>query len=160
MPGFPVHHQLLELVQTHVHRVGDAIQLSHPLLSPSPPPSIFPRTTTFPLPLVAGATSSAPQGHLSCLPHPACPSGTDSISCPHHLCLSFSPGGKSPTPSTPGSPCSQGPGTHRSDALLPCLAEAARAGTTSHLYPPRPAAEGAQHTVGAQQRTHLALELD
>ena len=37
MPGFPVHHQLLELAQTHVHRVGDAIQPSHPLLSPSPP---------------------------------------------------------------------------------------------------------------------------
>ena len=37
MPGFPVHHQLLELAQTHVHRVGDAIQTSHPLLSPSPP---------------------------------------------------------------------------------------------------------------------------
>ena len=37
MPGFPVHHQLLELPQTHVHRVGDAIQPSHPLSSPSPP---------------------------------------------------------------------------------------------------------------------------
>ena len=36
-PGFPVHHQLLETAQTHVHRVGDAIQPSHPLLSPSPP---------------------------------------------------------------------------------------------------------------------------
>ena len=36
MPGFPVHHQLLELAQTHVHRVGDAIQSSHPLSSPSP----------------------------------------------------------------------------------------------------------------------------
>ena len=36
-PGFPVHHQLPELTQTHVHRVGDAIQPSHPLLSPSPP---------------------------------------------------------------------------------------------------------------------------
>ena len=36
-PGFPVHHQLLELSQTHVHRVGDAIQPCHPLLSPSPP---------------------------------------------------------------------------------------------------------------------------
>ena len=33
MPGFPVHHQLLELAQTHVHRVGDAIQPSHPLSS-------------------------------------------------------------------------------------------------------------------------------
>ena len=31
MPGFPVHHQFLELTQTHVHRVGDAIQPSHPL---------------------------------------------------------------------------------------------------------------------------------
>ena len=37
MPGFTVHHQLLELVLTHVHRVGDAIQPSHPLSSPSPP---------------------------------------------------------------------------------------------------------------------------
>ena len=36
-PGFPVHHQLPELTQTHVHQVGDAIQLSHPLSSPSPP---------------------------------------------------------------------------------------------------------------------------
>ena len=36
-PGLPVHHQLLEFTQTHVHRVSDAIQLSHPLLSPSPP---------------------------------------------------------------------------------------------------------------------------
>ena len=37
MPGFPVHHQLLELAQTHVHRVSDAIQPFHPLSSPSPP---------------------------------------------------------------------------------------------------------------------------
>ena len=36
-PGFPVHHQLLELAQAHVHWVDDAIQPSHPLLSPSPP---------------------------------------------------------------------------------------------------------------------------
>ena len=35
-PGLPVHHQLLEFSQTHVHWVGDAIQPSHPLLSPSP----------------------------------------------------------------------------------------------------------------------------
>ena len=35
--GFPVHHQLLELAQAHVHRVGDATQPSHPPLSPSPP---------------------------------------------------------------------------------------------------------------------------
>ena len=36
-PGLPVHHQLLDLTQTHVHWVSDAIQPSHPLLSPSPP---------------------------------------------------------------------------------------------------------------------------
>ena len=36
-PGLPVHHQLLEFTQTHVHRVGNAIQPSHPLSSPSPP---------------------------------------------------------------------------------------------------------------------------
>ena len=35
-PGFPVHHQLPELAETHVHRTGDAIQPSHPLSSPSP----------------------------------------------------------------------------------------------------------------------------
>ena len=36
-PGFPVHHQLLEFTQTHLHWVGDAIQLSHPLSPPSSP---------------------------------------------------------------------------------------------------------------------------
>ena len=44
-PGLPVHPQLPEFTQTHVHRVGDAIQPSHPLSSPSPsaptPPSSF-----------------------------------------------------------------------------------------------------------------------
>ena len=39
--GFPVHHQLPELAQTHVHRVSDTIQPSHLLLSPSPPASVF-----------------------------------------------------------------------------------------------------------------------
>ena len=34
-PGLPVHHQLPEFTQTHIHRVGDVIQPSHPLLSPS-----------------------------------------------------------------------------------------------------------------------------
>ena len=38
-PGLLVHHQLPEFIQTHVHRVGDAIQASHPLSSPSPDPS-------------------------------------------------------------------------------------------------------------------------
>ena len=38
MPGLPVHHQLPEFTQTHVHRVSDVIQPSHPLSAPSPPP--------------------------------------------------------------------------------------------------------------------------
>ena len=38
-PGLPVHHQLPEFTQTHVHRVSDAIQSSHPLSSPSPAPN-------------------------------------------------------------------------------------------------------------------------
>ena len=42
MPGFPVHHQLPELAQTRVNQVGDAIQPSHPLLSPSPSSFNFP----------------------------------------------------------------------------------------------------------------------
>ena len=37
VPGLPVHHQLPYFTQTHMHRVGDAIQSSHPLSSPSPP---------------------------------------------------------------------------------------------------------------------------
>ena len=46
-PGFPVLHYLLEFAQTHVHRVGDAIQTSHPLSSPSPLPSVFPIIRVF-----------------------------------------------------------------------------------------------------------------
>ena len=44
--GFPVHYQLLEIAQTHVHQVSDAIQSSHPLLSPSPA-FIFPSIRVF-----------------------------------------------------------------------------------------------------------------
>ena len=46
-PGFPVHHQLPESTQTRVHWVGDAIQPSHPLLSPSSPALIFPSIRVF-----------------------------------------------------------------------------------------------------------------
>ena len=46
-PGLPVHHQLPEFTQTHVHRVGDAIQPSHPLSSPSPPAPVPPSIRVF-----------------------------------------------------------------------------------------------------------------
>ena len=49
MTGLPVHHQLLEFTQTHVHRVGDAIQPSHPLSSPSPPAPSLPASGSFPM---------------------------------------------------------------------------------------------------------------
>ena len=49
-PGLPVHHQLPEFTQTHVHWVSDAIQPSHPLSSPSPPaPNPFPASESFPM---------------------------------------------------------------------------------------------------------------
>ena len=46
-PGLPVHHQLPEFTQTHVHRVGYAIQPSHPLSSPSPPALNLPSIRVF-----------------------------------------------------------------------------------------------------------------
>ena len=48
-PGLPVHYQLLESTQTHVHRVRDAIQPSHPLLSPSPPALNLSQHQSFPV---------------------------------------------------------------------------------------------------------------
>ena len=45
--GFPIHHELAELAQTHFHQDGDASQPSHPLLCSSPPPSIFPSVRVF-----------------------------------------------------------------------------------------------------------------
>ena len=47
MPGLPVHHHLPEFTQTHVHRVGNAIQPSHPLSSPFPPAPIPPSIRVF-----------------------------------------------------------------------------------------------------------------
>ena len=46
-PGLPVHHQLPEFTETHVHRVSDAIQPSHPLSSPSPAPNPFRQQSLF-----------------------------------------------------------------------------------------------------------------
>ena len=48
-PGLPVHHQLSEFTQTHVHWVGDAIQPYHPLSSPSPPFFNLPASGSFPM---------------------------------------------------------------------------------------------------------------
>ena len=56
MPVLPVHHQLLKFTQTHAHRVGDAIQPSHPLLSPSPP---APSQESSPTPQFKNINSSA-----------------------------------------------------------------------------------------------------
>ena len=47
MPGLPVHHQLPEFMQTHIHWIGDAIQPSHPLSFPSPPAPIPPSIKVF-----------------------------------------------------------------------------------------------------------------
>ena len=69
-PGLLVHHQLPEFTQTHVHRVGDGIQPSHPLLSPSPPapnPSqhqSFPRSQRF----ASGGQSIGVSASASVLP--------------------------------------------------------------------------------------------
>ena len=49
MPGLPVHHQLLELTQIHVHRVGDAIQPSHPVIPFSSCLQSFPASGSFPM---------------------------------------------------------------------------------------------------------------
>ena len=49
MPGFPVLHHLLELTQTHAHRVGDAIQPSHSLSPPSPPALSLLQHQSFPM---------------------------------------------------------------------------------------------------------------
>ena len=46
-PGLPVHYQLPEFTQTHIHRVSDAIQPSHPLSSPSPPAPVPPSIRVF-----------------------------------------------------------------------------------------------------------------
>ena len=70
MPGFPAHHKFPELTQIHVHRVGDAIQPSHPLSSPSPPPSIFPASGSFPMSHVfaSGGQSAGVSASTSILP--------------------------------------------------------------------------------------------
>ena len=70
-PGFPVHHQLPELIQTHVHQVGDAIQPSHPQSSPSPHAfNLFPASGSFPISqfLALGGQSIGVSASASVLP--------------------------------------------------------------------------------------------
>ena len=70
MPGFLVHHQLPEFTQTHVHRVGDAIQPSHPLLSPSPPTPSIPASGSFRMNqlFASGGQSTGASASASVLP--------------------------------------------------------------------------------------------
>ena len=70
MPGFPVLHCLLELAQTHVHWVSDAIQLSHRLLSPSPPAFNLARHQSFPVSqfFASGGQSTGVSASASVLP--------------------------------------------------------------------------------------------
>ena len=70
-PGLPVHHQLLEFTQTHVHRVSDAIQPSHPLSFPSPPaPLSLTASESFPMTqlLAWGGQSTGVSASASFLP--------------------------------------------------------------------------------------------
>ena len=70
-PGLPVHHQLPEFTETHVHRVSDAIQPSHPLLSPSPlAPNPSQHQESFPMsqPFAWGGQSTGVSALASFLP--------------------------------------------------------------------------------------------
>ena len=68
-PGLPVHHQLLEFTQIHIHWVSDAIQLSHPLSSPSPAPQSLPASESFPMSqLFAGGGQSTGVSVLASFP--------------------------------------------------------------------------------------------
>ena len=70
MPGLPVHHQLPESTQTHVHWVSDAIQSSHPLSSPSFLPQSFPTSGSFQMSqyFKSGGQSIVVSGSASVLP--------------------------------------------------------------------------------------------
>jgi len=69
-PGFPVHHQHLEFTQTHVHRVGDAIQPSHPVITFSSHPQFFPASGSFQMSqlFTSGGLSIGVSGSASVLP--------------------------------------------------------------------------------------------
>ena len=83
-PGFPVHHQLPELAQTHILRVGDAIQPSHPLSSPSPPAFRGPHRLMERVVAVQSLSTSLQPHELqhARLPCPSLSLGVCSNSCP------------------------------------------------------------------------------
>ena len=70
MPGFLIHHQLPELIQTHVYQVNDAIQPSHPMSFPSLPLQYFPASGSFPMSqfFVSGGQSIGVSPSASVLP--------------------------------------------------------------------------------------------
>ena len=70
MPGFPVHHQHLELAQTHVHQVSDATQSFHPVVPFSSCPQSFPASESFPMSqfFTSGAQSIGVSALASALP--------------------------------------------------------------------------------------------
>ena len=70
MPGLPDHHQLPELAQTHVHRVSDAIQSSHPMSNPSPPAFNLSQHQSFPMSqfFTSGGHGIGVSGSASALP--------------------------------------------------------------------------------------------
>ena len=67
-PGLPVHHQLPEFTQTHVHRVGDAIQPSHPLSSPSSCPQSLPASEFFPMSQLFASSGQSTSFSFSIIP--------------------------------------------------------------------------------------------
>ena len=83
-PGLPVHHQLLEFTQTHIHRVSDAIQLSHPLSSPSPAAGNF-EGLNFSVHFSHSVLSDSLRPYEPQHARPPCPSPTSRVhpnSCP------------------------------------------------------------------------------
>ena len=88
IPSFPVHHQHPELVQTHVHRVGDTIQPPHPLLSPSPPTSNLSQHQG----LFQGVSSSHQVAKVLELQHQSSVLSLQTISCRHILLPTEQPG--------------------------------------------------------------------
>ena len=79
-PGLPVHHQLPGFTQTHVHWVGDAIQKSHPLSSPSPPAlNLSQHQFSFQFQFIRSVMSDSLQPHELQHTRPLCPSPTPEV---------------------------------------------------------------------------------